>query len=543
MTRASIVLILAAMVLGVTTGDAAAWGDRAERSISYMALQVIQKDYPDVLREFERDLLQGSMDGVLAIESAVPLNSEAQVYSAVDNQIQLLREVRQYGVGNYFAYRLGVLASLVSDAVLPFGFAWTPGDKAMRDRISEDIDAHLDDFRYSTTAFRRTYIRGAQAYLAERRTFFQENLKLIADDYARGTGYSGYLSKASPQFFSRAVDAVADVWFTVMRSEANMSDAPASRALLTWYFVDEIEYLLKVKKNYLQTDLTYGQFQKVNPGLVDAYERVGDLYYAFATQEAMDRGVREWRTAHDLSGANRERVGTKLANHYLDVGRRYLEDGKKPRSDELDLPKALDAFQEALLFDRDSADAARGVQDTNVAIADREERLRVAREFIANAERVRAEAARGFAEQDFGAAITKYKQAVSLFEAVGDDFEKEANTAKEGVGAVKKDIAKVIQTIIDKATEAIDTGETARQEHRYDEAIMAYSQVDVILSEIAEDAENPSLMEDKQELIAMARTKIDETKREQADYLQRMEDAKKAQQNPTRPGTPRPAGQ
>lgn len=538
MTRATNLLILAGMLVCLAMGDAAAWGDRAQRSISYMALQVIQKDHPDTLREYERDVLQGSVDGWAVLADSVPMNSDAEVVAAVNGQIQLLRDVRQYGVGSYFAYRMGVLASLVADALLPYGIPWTPNEKALHARMSEDIDAHLDSFKYTTLSPRRTYIRHAEPYLAERRTFLQENLKLIADDYARGSGYDGYLGQAAPVYFTKAVDAVSDAWYTVMRVDPDSSDQPASRASLTWFLVSEIEYLLAEKKNFVQTDLTYSHFEKVNPGLVEAFERVGDLYYAFGTEQAKDRAVREWRTAHGLSGTNRANVGKKLANHYLKVGRHYLEEGKKPRSSDTDLPKALQSFQEAMLFNRDSAEAARGVQDANVAIADREERLRVARDFIANAERVRAEAARGFAEQDFGTAITKFKQAISLFDAVGDDFEKEASTAKEGVSAVKKDIAKVIQTIIDKATEAIDAGDSAREEHRYDDAIMAYSQVDVILGEIPDDSENQTATENKQELMTMARTKIDEAKREQVDYLARLEEARK---NPAPAGGARPA--
>lgn len=538
MTRATKLLILAGVLACLSMGDAAAWGERAQRSISYMALQVIQKDHPDTLREYERDLLLGSTDGWAELADSVPMNSDAEVVAAVNGQIQLLRDVRKYGVGSYFAYRMGVLASLMSDALMPYGTAQTTDEKALRDRMIEDVDAHLDSFKYTTLSSRRTYIRHAQPYLKERRTFLRENLTLIADDYARGKGYDGYLGQAAPLYFTKAVDAVSDAWYTVMRVEADSSDQPASRASLTWYFVSEIEYLLTVKKNFIQTDLTYSHFEKVNPGLVEAYERVGDLYFAFGTDQSKDRAVREWRTAHGLSGTNRAQVGRKLAGHYLEVGRHYLEEGKKPRSNDTDLPKALQSFQEAMLFDRDSTDAARGVQDANSAIADREERLRIAREFIANAERVRAEAARGFAEQDFGAAITKYKQAASLFDAVGDDFEKEASTAKEGVSAVKKDIAKVIQTIVDKATEAIDSGDSAREEHRYDDAIMAYSQVDVILGEVPDDSENQTLMEDKQELMTMARTKIDEAKREQVDYLARLEEARK---NPAPAGGARPA--
>lgn len=539
MTRILKLLVLSALLWAVAAPEAPAWGPRAQRSIAYMALQVIQKEHPDLLREYEADLLRGSEEGYAAIADAVPLNSDAESVVAVGSQIQLLRKTRDYGVGSYFAYRMGVLATLTADVLLPYGFAWTPQEQALRDRIAQDIDARLDSFRYEGSSRRRTYVRNVQAFFAERRTFFRENKTLVADDYASGKGYDGFLSGAAPAYFQKAIDAVADIWFTVLRTEADPSDQDVSRPLLTWYLVREIEYLLQVKKNLVQTDVTYANFERTNPGIMEAYETVADLYYAFGTDPAIERAVREWRVAHGLGGPNRDRVGRKLASHYLSVGRRYLEAGVKPRARETDLPNALQAFQDALYFDRGNKDAAAGVQATNKAIEERRELYDMYMEIIANAERVREEASRAFTEGDYGTAITTYRKAVSLFESVGDDFEKQAITAKEGASGVKKEIAKVVQTIIDKATEAIDAGDRAREDRKYDEAIRLYAQVDIVLSEIPADEQSAELVEDKNELLAMAQEKTVQAKREQADAIARAAEA--AADTAKRPGGGAPA--
>ncbi len=539
MKRISKLLVLSALVWAVAAPQASAWGPRAQRSIAYMALQVIQKDHPDLLREYETDLLRGSEEGYAAITDAFPLNSDGESVVGVGLQIRLLRETRELGVGSYFAYRMGVLATLTADVLLPYGFAWTPQEQALRDRIAEDIDAHLDDFRYAGRSSRRTYVRHVRAYFAERRTFFEDNKTLIADDYSAGLGYAGFLSEAAPAYFQRAVEAVADVWYTVLRTEADPSDEELSRPLMTWYLVREIEYLLQVKKNLVQTDVTYAHFEKTNPGIMEAYEKVADLYYTFGTDAAIERAVREWRVAHGLGGPNRDRVGRKLASHYLSVGRRYLESGVKPRANETDLPNALQAFQDALYFDRGNADAAGGVQQTNKAIEERRELYDMYMEIIANAERVREEAGRAFTEGDYGAAITTYRKAVSLFESVGDDFEKQAITAKEGASGVKKEIAKVVQTVIDKATEAIDAGDRAREDRKYDEAIRLYAQVEIVLSEIPADEQSAELVEDKNELLAMAQEKTVLAKREQADAIARAAEA--AADTTRRPGGGAPA--
>lgn len=535
------ITLLVGLALSLVADAAHAWGPRAQRTIAYMALQVIQPDFPNLLREYEDDVLRGCEEGYGVLGEGIPLNSDSEVVDAIIAQIILLRGLRENGVGSYYAYRMGVLAAMVSDVMLPYGFAWTATDKALRDRVAEDIDKHLDSYSYNVDAVKRTFIATPRVYFTENRSFFHDNKELIADDYARGIGYRGFLLKAGPEYFKKSVSAVADVWYTILQHLVQVPDQPVSRSAQALYFVDEVEYLLTVKKNYAQACIAYDHFEGANTGAPEPIERVGDLFYAFGSEQAIRRAVSEYRTAYELAGANREQVGKKLAGHYLVVGKKLLESGQKPRALETDLPNALQSFQEALLFDRYSEEAASLVQEANKAIERRAELFKMNQDIIANAERMREEAARAFSELDYGTAISTYKNAIALFEGVGEDFEKQATTAKDGISAVKKDIAKVLQTIIDKATEAIDAGERAREQREYDTAIGSYGQVEVILSEIPDDGENSKLAEDKTELINMARTKIEETKKEQADYVERM---RQAQQNPPAAGgANKPAGQ
>ncbi|MFP4501263.1 MAG: hypothetical protein ACLFTT_09725 [Candidatus Hydrogenedentota bacterium] len=526
MTRTTRLGSFIALLLAVAMSDAAAWDARAQRTIAYMSLQVIQEDYPDILRQYDRDILRGAKTGYEEFADTMPLSDADDAVAAVGAQIQLLRNVREYGVNSYFAFRMGVLSSLVADVMVPFGFAWTPQEQSIQARMEEDIEAHLDNYRYVRADSRRTYVRNAQAYFYEKRRFHNENKQIIAEDYTSGAGYAGLLRNAGQDYFNKAINAVADTWHTVLRSQADATDQEASPTMLTWYFVKEIAYFLEVQENFQRANRAYELFQRKNPGILRAYEEVGDLYYAFGSEQAVERGVNEWKLAYSLRGSRRKNVGEKLSAHYMRVGREYFD---KERYDDTDLPNALDAFQEALKYNRADTEAADYVQQVNRKIKEREELRELYLEIISKAEAIREEASRAALEGDYGTAIIQYRKGINLFESVGDEFDNLAETADSGVSDLTKDMDQVIQEIINKATGALDEGEAARDDRRYDEAIRAFERVPSILDEIPEDV-SQSQLEDKRDLQEMSEQKIQEAKREKAEFERRQREAQQAQQ-------------
>lgn len=517
MTRIAHLATLTVVIWGLTASEASAWGERAHRSIAYMALQVIERDYPGMLRDFDRDIVRGAQAGYEELADDHPMSTETDVMVAINTQVQLMREVRRYGIGSYFAYRMGILSALTADLMIPFGHAWNSSEEYLRDRISADIDKHLDGYKFVRGRDRRTYIRNTLAYFAEMRTFYEDNKRIIAEDYRSGAGYTGLMREAGPNYFNKAITAVADVWHTVLRTQADASDRPASRTLLTWYFVKEIRYMLEVKSSLHHADLAHRHFQMVNPGILPAYEEVGDIYYQFGTEEATARAVTEWRTAFSLPGAERPRVGQKLSQHFMRVGRGYFE---KDRYSDTDLPNALDAFQQALSYDRQNSEAATLIQQVNRKIEERRELYQLYLEIISKAEAIREEATRAALNKEYGTAIARLRKGVSLFDGVGDEFPDLYDTAKRGTTEMRKEIESVIQEVLTRASEAIDEGDTARDNRDYPKAISAYERVQGILAEVPEDA-GQTLLEDKAELEQLAQRKVRETKEEQADFERR----------------------
>lgn len=479
-----------------------------------MALQVTKQGYPTAFRpgkaNFERDVLQGAQDGYAALENT-PLNTNAEVVQAIAQQIQLLRGVRPYGPTSYYAYRMGVLSALVADLVMPFGFAHTPSDIALRKSIEKDIDAHLEKYDFKLAEPDRTYVRDAVEYFHDHSVFTKADEKLIADDYARGNGYNGFLAQGGPAYFSRAVTAVSDVWHTVLRVAPDPTIQPASQPVLAAYFVREIAYLLNDKHNVYQATEVYKSFDKVAQQMPQSYEQVGDLFYNYGTEETKERGVREWQVAHSLGGPERRRVASKLSKHYLSVGDELFEAGGRKGASETTLPSALRAYEQALDFDRTNNQAADMIQKTHVAIEERKQRLELVMGIIAEGEKLTSQADAMRVDGDLANAMRTYRQAIGFFEAVDDEFPDQEKVAKDKVRGSQNSINEVIRSIMDRAGDAIEDGDQKREGHQYEQAIQSYSLVPDILNAI-NDEENPTFATEKADMASLAEKRIEEAK-------------------------------
>lgn len=526
------IAVFAAIVM---CGDAMAWGTRAQQSITLMAMQVVKQQFPNGFTagatSYEKDCLAGAAAGVAALSGKVPLSSDAETIQAIGTEIQLLREVRNYGMGSYFAYRMGVLSALVANVMTPYGFAFEPGDDLLQQKVFADIEAAIDSYGYSPIQKTREIVRDPVTYFRDKRPFINDDRRLIAQDYQTGRGYKGFLKQGGPAYFVRSVEAVADVWTTVLTESREPSLAVASRRMQTWYFVDEIDYLLLEKKNPQVAERAYENFRKVvQQGEPEAYEHIGDSYAAFGDEEGTDRAVREWQNAHGMAGANRASVAAKLNRHYLAVGNKFLDIAAKPGADDNDLPSALRAFESALEFDRKSDEAADLIQKTHVLINERNARRDTTLKILASAEKLIAQADVLTQSEDFGGAIKTYRQAMSFYASVGDEFKEESKKGKQGVRDVKSAINKTIQKIISRGSEVIDAGEKAEEEKKFEEAIAQYSKVEAIVAAIPDEniTGNKSHATQKADMIQLAKTKIEDAKKAKLRYEEQQKAAEAA---------------
>jgi hypothetical protein len=542
------VILVLLMVITLFAPNAHAWGPRAIRSLTAMSLQVIKDDFPNTFRpggivgsNFERDVMSGASDGWQIIAAKDPLNNDEEVVQEIASQILLLRDVQQYTPTAYFAYRMGILASLTAHAMLPYGFTWSETEHELRRKIISDIEQHLDSYGFTATQNKRFFIRDTKDYFHRKCSYLAEDKRLIAHDYSTGLNYNGFLKQGGRAYFVRAVEAVADVWYTVLQTDVSVADfglSKPSQRSLSWYFVDEMEYLINQKSNMAQVEKVYANFEKVNDRMSSTYERLGDIFYENADKSIKDRGVAEWQKAYDIGGSERRRIGTKLSEHYLSEGKFYLDRASQPIGEETDLNSALQNFMNALDFDRSNDAAAQFIQETNVAIRERNERLEVTLSIIATGERVHEEANRYREARDYANAISTYRQSIGFFEAVDDEFKEHADTASENIRRLKREISDVINEVLDAASEAIDTGDRARDTNQFEDAIGNYQRVPSIIAVIPAD-ESPTVARDIQEVVALSEKKIEEARVQKLRYEQALQEQAQAQAQGQTQGQPK----
>jgi tetratricopeptide (TPR) repeat protein len=406
---------------------------------------------------------------------------------------------------------MGVLAALVSDAMFPLTFEQDTAGARLRKQVEDDIDKHLKSYQTRTGAPQLEYIRNPVTYFEQRNIRFADARKFLESDYSRGDGYNGYAKSSTPAAIQATVAAVADVWFTVMRPEGDLSDVRPSEKSLMNYYKEQVVYHLRQNKNLREAERAYKQFAAVKSNSLEAYEEIGDAFYAFGP-DGRERAVQEWTNALTLSGARRNEVKKKLATHYLGVGKDFLTEATKPNAPKDALPNALDNFTKALEFDQSNQEAADLINETQIQIADRDQRLEIAIRTLSAAESVVQQAEKSKVDQQFTEAIAQYKKAITVFEQVGDEFTEQADAASEGKEDAKLRINQIVKSVLDLASDRIEDGERLKDQKKFDDAIDSFSGVETLLKVVPEDIQG-SQKQEKETLIQQANEQIADTEK------------------------------
>lgn len=514
---------MTAVLVALITGQAQAWGPRAQRAVMNTALQLLRQQYSQEFFRgteflFGEDLLRGALEGSDVLLDMTP-RTETDVINAITNQTHLLREVRKYGVGSYFAYRMGMLGAVVADLYLPFalGLEQNPQGQELKRRIDMDIDRRLEAYQFEQQRRGLVYIQTPSNYFGEGREFATSAAELIASDYAVGRGYEGYLAKGGEAFFRKAAHAVADTWHTILRTEQVSEPVRPSQTAVTWYVVDDIGYLLLVKQNLAEAKRAHYLFRSLNTGIVEAYERVGDHFYAFAgtaqreadQETALQLAVDEWRLAAGYSWPERRRVVQKISRYYLEVGKGHLASANIPRGPERALENAIEAFREALGVDRANEEAANLLAEAQIAKKEKDERLRVATEIRATAERTKFEADNLADAGLFEQAIPTYQKAIALCDTVGPEFQALEQAAKDISDDARRGIVNIFEKVIDQAEQAIDDGQALVEDNMFDDGIAKFRSVEGILNIIPGEPKG-HYTETKQNLVEQANRRVEE---------------------------------
>ena len=464
------------------------WGPEAHRSIALSAYQILQYDLYEIAKSgevsYEMDLLRGAMDGRGIVEESLSINDDKQAIDAIDYEVQLLRAVREHGVGSHFAYRLGTLSALVADVMHPFGIAYTPEQEKLKEMIDVDIEEAIYSQDVDITRRSNDYITSAEKYVTKTRQFQLEDQVLIRDEYRRGINFRGYAGTAMGHYYERAVEAVVDIWYTIMSPTVNPRAPKPSQRVVTWYFVNEVKYLLNVRQNIDYANRAYQVYEKVNPGIIETHLVLGDTYYDFGTHDSRVVGVAEWVKVQQTPGIHRKKALTRLSRHYIEEGDTFMAHSRSPESMESDLSEALHSFKLAMQYDRTNAGAATKITETSVVILERKKEYTLQQQYIDGAMLSIQEAEKSRLDKDYSNTLFAYDQSLNALSWVDTQFRDLDETAKETISRVKKDKKSTIREVIDNANSSLEIADTAQLNGNFDEAILNYRSVKSLVSVI-----------------------------------------------------------
>jgi len=493
---------LAATILLST--DAHAWDETTKRAITQTAIKLIRQHYNFVFktesRDYVADVVQGAKAAADVFRDSEQLTEPTTVMGRIGEELQVLRHMRDNSTPAYFAYRMGALAGLVSDLVMPLGLDQSGRYTAIREAVESDVAKHLGEYSYESRRGPLLTIREPRDYYPQYRQFHQDAQTLILSDYRTGRGYSGYMKQAGPKYFQDSINAVLDTWNTVLQRRTNVHDREPSAEAQTWYRVGEIAYQLNEKNDLHMANQAYTRFSTVNPGIQEASEAVGDLFYAYGDKQ---QGVREWEFALQFPGDSRRDIVQKLAEHFMGVGRSALEKANEDaevRDTEYD--RALRAFEQALQFKRNSNEAAQMITQTNQLITDREKQRKVMIDIMSAAEKTIGEAEQAFRNENYQGAIDAYEQAIGMLEAVTEDFPDQHEIAEDLSNQSSTEIRSIVSTLLQRARIAIADANNAKDQRKWDEAEQLYNNVEFLLRPI--EAEEGVHAREKRDLIEKA---------------------------------------
>lgn len=426
--------VLAAVTL-IFASSAGAWGPNAQVTLIDFALNLLSEQGNLPLKERQREIRDGarvSSEQVLADHPDLADNP----VRVIESEMALLQQAGRNGFDTYYAYRLGILGKLVLAAVAPMSTA----PPMFRDRYESDVEASIDKLRIQTG--KRVAVE-PRAYFAELVVRSSSRDELIMKDYQNGIGFDGVAKTSLAGDAGRAVDAIADVWHTLLTSR----NAPAavSEAQLRRYVLGAYAFYI-ARGNASEIEAAAQRLEKLAPATPDMRVQMGDLFY---DAEMYERAMQEYLAVLAVQ-PDRKEVVERISEYYVQEGDRFLEDGA--------LEKALASYSTAADANplHPSAQAKR--LDVEKLIRERDTRHENQLNALNQAAGLEAQSAEHAMNGFYAEATAQLLEANMLYEGINNEFPDVYAKATRGLRDNTNKIQELRQGLIGNALQLSGTG-------------------------------------------------------------------------------------
>jgi tetratricopeptide (TPR) repeat protein len=413
-------------VLLAVAAPVSAWGPDGRVGIVSAATHLLAQDASFNLRNFLRYVAQGASMTPEEQRRLFPSFSLDAV-TAIQREMALLQSVRTDRIDPYYAYRLGALGSLVAQATAPL---------ANSDATTVRAQYYADADR----AIERINLRPNQRKLVDPRAYFAlvlseaaKNDQTIIVDYRGGNGFQGFARSSLAIDASRSVNAVADVWYTILTAQMAVYEQPVTAR--RDYVLEAIQFYLD-RGNLEEVRAQY-EFA-VDRGMMDNDLRkaIGDEFF---NADLYDRAMEEYQKIL-LSSPDRRDVVERVAEYYQQAGDASMEVG--------DLEGAREAYGQAVQANSLLTDAQKKLLEVESMIADRDRRLVAQRAATDEARELENRAEESALSRDYARAIALLHEAEARYASVTDEFAEEAKIANLGLRNVSIRLKELKQELV-----------------------------------------------------------------------------------------------
>jgi tetratricopeptide (TPR) repeat protein len=342
----------------------------------------------------------------------------------------LLQNMRGGRIDPYYAFRMGVLGRMVADASAPM---LSVRSASLRDRYYGDVDKVIN----------RAPLKMAPRKVVDPRPYFNfisgqssANDQTFELEYQSGQGFSGLARSSVGADASRSVNAIADVWYTILTSKTAAFDDPS--AAKRDYILGAVAFYVK-QGNLTEADASYAQAKQQNLLDTQTQKGVADLYF---DSQHYDRAMAEYQKILAADPGRRD-VVERVAKFYEISGDDALKAEK--------LEAAREAYGKALEANSLHPDAQRKLLNVEAKIYARDERLAKQRGAIDEARNFEDRAEEAAARRDYAMAVGLLNNAIQRYGDVTDEFPAEAKDANTGRRSVEMRTKELKQELINNS--------------------------------------------------------------------------------------------
>lgn len=400
---------IAVLTLVLFPAAALAWGPTAQLAIVTNALHLISKDSNIPLNRLEKDLRAGAMISMDMLTEIYP-DLATDPVRAVESEMYLLKAVQQGRVDPFFAYRLGALGKLVAELTSPLRDV----SPAYRNLYYADVEKNIE----------KTVLQPGVRQAVEPKSYFARAMlearahdEMILKDYQGGKGYAGVASTTLSEYATRSLNAVADVWNTILVNKSlagNVSDIQMRK-----YVLDAYAFYI-ARKNPREIEEAEQRLTKLTPPTTEMRVRIGDMFYA---AEIYERAMQEYRAVLAEDPSRRD-VVQKISDYYVQMGDKAI-DGNQ-------LETALDDFKTASEANPLHPEAESKRLQAEALITARDGRRDACRAAIERAGKLETLAEDEALKGRYAEAIALLRQADGAYDEVSDEFPAELQQKTRG---------------------------------------------------------------------------------------------------------------